>query len=284
MKLKLTHLVVLVIGVLATISLSFLPKFVVNDKEKSLRETENKVRQELTISSEPSHTNSSSIAVDLDLSSLKEFINSLPDTSVAKLEAVDSLATLYRDAFALDSSALTYLKYGRLNKQFYLWAIKDAITGFRMNSSGANAQSYSSLCENVLKEAKANYPDDQLFQVEQLRYNVYSASLNGTAPMQSILELRTIVQENPMFVEARVAYSEMLTLSNQLEKAIEQYTKVIEIDPNNLQAHVELVSLHLNFGNSSKAKQVLLRLEEINKIDKDSYIQDFIDKNLKKLN
>lgn len=284
MNIKLSHLLVLLAGVVITFSLSLLPKYVVNDKEKKLRTQETKIKQE--ISSKTAQHDASSLENKM-VFNLKTRLNSTQNTA-EKISLIDSITKLYRDAFLLDSAIYTYLENGSLADGFYTQAAKDALTGLQMNAGNQKkATLYERLGYRAIKEGFKKNPDNKNLLVQQLKLDALGSKSKTQGPMQSILALKKLVEEQPNLVSARLTYAEFLVLRGQinpefLQKAIEEYTKVAEINVDNLQSRLELVTLHSNLGNASKAKEYLLQLQKINKVDKDPFIQDFIDKNLNK--
>ena len=279
MKLKLSHLLVLLSGVIVVFLLSLLPKYVVSDKEKRLKATEQKVKEQIT------QNNAQHGGDDVDIkltSALRDLIEitDLPE----KLVLVDSLATIYKDAFVLDSAVTIYLEFAPEYKGFYLKAIRDGLTGLRMSPNDEKKQYYARLCKRVVDNGlKADSLNLEL-QVEALRLKVFSAAMNGIPPMEGIFQLKDLVAENPSLLVGRVALAEFYTTVGKTEDAIQQYLQVLDYEKDNLQAHVELVSLYLGTNKNALAKEYTTRLQEINKVAGDSFIEDFVQKSLKKLN
>ena len=75
-----------------------------------------------------------------------------------------------------------------------------------------------------------------------------------------------------------------MTTVQKVDEAVKEYSKVLEYDPDNLQANVELVNLYLAQNQKGAAKQHVEEVQRLNKINPDSFISDFINKSLKKLN
>lgn len=282
MNVKLSHLLVLLTGVIITVSLSFLPKYVVNDKEKKLKAQETEIKKE--ISKQTSQHEASYLEAD-QIFKLKQQLSHTKNLS-RKISLVDSITKLYRDAFLLDSAIFTYLEYGKLADDFYIQAAKDGLTGVQM-SIGNEKKSlyYENLSYRTIRTGFKKNPNNKELLVQKLKLDALGSSSKSKGPMQSILALKKLVEDEPNLVSARLTYAEFLVLRGQinpefLNKAVQEYTKVAEIDVDNLQSRLELVTLHSNLGNTSKAKEYLLQLQKINKVDKDPFIQDFIDKNL----
>ena len=108
--------------------------------------------------------------------------------------------------------------------------------------------------------------------------------MSGKPPMEGIFQLKELVAKNPELLSGYVALAEFYTTVGKTDEAIKQYLQVLDYEKDNLQAHVELVSLYLGTNKNEKARGFLTQLQEINKVDKDSFIEDFIQESLKKLN
>lgn len=280
MNLKSPQLLVLLIGVVMTVGLSFLPKFVVSDKEKRIKSAATKVKQEIALQSNTDHqTNFDSTKV-LALIQRQKNTPSLKE----KMSLVDSITKIYRDAFALEQSAIYYSNHADLNPDYYTLAVRDGLTGLRMSTDELKKKKYLALCEKILKNGLSKNPNNNDLLVEQYRLQVFAAALNGEMPMAGIRNLRELLTKHPNLLSGRLALAEFLMTVGKNTEAIEEYKKVIEIDRNNLQARLELVNLHLGLGNPQAARVHLEQLEEVNKIDNDPFITDFIKRNLNKLN
>lgn len=277
MKFKPTHLAILAAGVVSVLLLSLLPKFVVSDKEKRIKESENHVRQEVSKSQDhASNTIDSEIVSKLKKKIAEENGNS-------KLVWIDSLAKIYKNAFALDSAAELYLSFGKLDKSYYVMSIRDGLTGFQMTQETEKKRYYQELCDRIAIEGLKNYPDFLDLQVEQLRFQTLAAAFQGQAPMQFVSQLKLLVEENPNLTSGQIALAEFYTTVGKTDQAIERYLQVLKIDKNNVQAHLELVNLYLQSGKNISAKEHVARLQELNKDTKDSYVEDFVQQSLKKL-
>lgn len=280
MNLKSPQLLVLLAGVVVTFGLSFLPKFVVSDKEKRIKSAETKVKQEIALQASNNHQ------TGIDSSRVQALINRQKDaTSLAeKIGLVDSITKTYRDAFKLEQSALYYLTNADLNPDYYTLGVRDGLTGLRMSSDDLKKKRYVALCEDIIQKGLTQNPKNNDLLVEKYRLQVFAAAMRGEMPMGGIRNLRELLAQNPNLISGRLALAEFLLTVGKNTEAIEEYKKVVEIDPNNLQARLELVNLHLGLGNTHAARVHLEHLEEINKVDNDPFIADFIKRNLNKLN
>lgn len=278
MKLKSSHLIVIIGGGVLVFLLSLLPKYVVSDKEKRIKETENKVKQELT------SDNSSHQAEQFDskkASSLKAQIATAAMPS--KLNLIDSLGSLYKNAFMLDSAMNLYSSYADLENTYFIKSIRDGLTGFQMAQNDDKKRYYQSLCEEVLSKGLKKHPNYLDLQVEELRFKTLLSAFNHEPPIQWVGKLKELVVKHPNLTSGHIALAEFYQAAGKSKEAIEKYLRVVEIDKDNLQAHLELVNLYLQEQKNISAKEHVLILQELNKTTKDSFIEDFVNKSLKQL-
>jgi tetratricopeptide (TPR) repeat protein len=73
------------------------------------------------------------------------------------------------------------------------------------------------------------------------------------APMEGIMKIRAIAEENPnnVFAQFMLGFGGMV--SGQNDKAIERFLKVIQLDPNNSEAIFLLAELYERGGDKKKA-------------------------------
>lgn len=69
---------------------------------------------------------------------------------------------------------------------------------------------------------------------------------NGATPMEGILMLRTLAEEEPDNLEAQLYLAKFSVQSGQFDKAIERFKRVTEIDPSRSEVWFEMSGLHLS--------------------------------------
>ena len=85
--------------------------------------------------------------------------------------------------------------------------------------------------------------------------------VESDAPMQGILMLREIAEENPDNVAAQIQLGRLSIRTNQWEKALERFKRVISLDPDNKEVHCYLVDVYkaqndmINAGKSAEICQ-----------------------------
>lgn len=278
MKIKLTHFAILIGGVLIVFFLSLLPKFVVSDEEKKIKASEEQVRQEI-VSETSQHEQS-----EYDAELANKIRKQIASAEISKKYLlIDSLGVIYKNAFMLDSAMNLYFQNAHLDKKYYIMSVRDGLTGFQMTQNPDKKRYYQSLCDKVINVGLEKHPDYLDLKVEQLRFNTLSAAFNGQAPMQWVGELKSLVDKNPSLVSGQLALAEFYATVNKKDEAISRYLQVVKVDKENLQAHIELVNLYLEAGKNISAKEHALRLQELNKHTKDSFIESFVAESLKKL-
>ncbi len=81
------------------------------------------------------------------------------------------------------------------------------------------------------------------------------------APMAGILKIREIANQNPTFEEAQFVLGEFSLQSGQLKKAVNRFENVIRINPENMQAHLNLGYTYLQMEEASKAEKYFSIIE-----------------------
>ena len=106
-------------------------------------------------------------------------------------------------------------------------------------------------------------------QVPDVEYRIDSALkiIQGAAPMQGILLLREVADENPGNFRAQYHLGRFSAQTGQWEKVIERFDAVKRIDPQFVEANYWLGLANFQLGNSEKA---LTFLEEFLSKEKDN--------------
>ena len=84
--------------------------------------------------------------------------------------------------------------------------------------------------------------------VESSSIELAIAKVSGENPMEGIMELRAMADEEPPNLEAVLWLGRFAVQSGQLEKARERFTQVIDARPDNVEAHWEMAMLNLEEG------------------------------------
>jgi len=76
----------------------------------------------------------------------------------------------------------------------------------------------------------------------------------GTAPMKGIMMLREVLEENPDNIRAHFQLGLLSVQSQQFDKALDRFNKVIELDDNNMEAYYFRAHTFASLGDFEKAK------------------------------
>ncbi|GAB4383834.1 MAG: hypothetical protein Kow0075_15970 [Salibacteraceae bacterium] len=106
--------------------------------------------------------------------------------------------------------------------------------------------------------------------------------IGGTQPMQGILLLREVAEQNPSNIRAQYHLGIFSAQTGQWEKVKERFNKVLEIDPEFAEAHFWLGKAEYMLGNQAAAEKHLMQFlnEEPNKEALRQEAQDLLNQNI----
>ena len=81
-------------------------------------------------------------------------------------------------------------------------------------------------------------------------------------PMQAILQIRSVADEYPENVKANFTLGVMSIQTGQFDKAVGRFEKVLELEPQNTDAHRFLAQAYMNSGDSARARESLEKAYE----------------------
>jgi len=94
-------------------------------------------------------------------------------------------------------------------------------------------------------------PDNQTHRV-----NLGLCYVNGSQnPMKGILMIREIAEKHPENTLASITLGKLSLRTNQLEKALQRFQSVIDVDPKNADAHFLVGQTYLQKGDKTKATE-----------------------------
>ncbi|MFT5885450.1 MAG: thioredoxin-like negative regulator of GroEL [Arcticibacterium sp.] len=255
-------LIVLSIGALISIGLYALPKTLVSNETKTSAKparTESKGHAELT---------------EKQQSGLLA-IRSSNDSELLKLEA---LTTYFSTENIFDSAG------------YYagLLAENEPSEGKWLKSADLYYQAYSLSLNPLTREELAEITRFSYQKVLELNPNQLHAKTNSAmtfatsgSPMQTIMMLRQVLDQDPRYVPAIMSMGALSMQSGQYEKAVERFRQVLAIDANNINAKLGLAYSWIETGKVTEAKKLL---EEISSYDVGEVLQNEIRNTLKSLN
>jgi tetratricopeptide (TPR) repeat protein len=74
-------------------------------------------------------------------------------------------------------------------------------------------------------------------------------------PMKGIMLIREVAEKNPKNIYAHYMLGMGAAISRQFDKAVERFTKVLELDPDNMEARLRLADITEQMGNKEGAKK-----------------------------
>jgi tetratricopeptide (TPR) repeat protein len=107
----------------------------------------------------------------------------------------------------------------------------------------------------------------------------------STQPMDGIMLLRKVVSKDSTFVDAQVQLGMFAIQSNQLDKALERFNKILKIKPDYIQAYIYLGQIYADMGKKEQAIEMLeLYMKKSNDNTINQQVEQFINelKNTKK--
>jgi outer membrane protein len=259
-----SHLgIIVLVGILASIGLYFLPKTLVQKVEQS------EVQPAVSSSSE-AHLSLSEKQMD-ELRFIRT--NNLDESSelkalseyFAKENMFDSAAYFYSLLSESETSESNWLKTGDLYYQAYSLSL-DPI----------NREKQGELAREAYQKVLAINP-----QQLQAKTNSAMTYASSASPMQTIMMLRQVLEENPRYVPAIMSMGALSMQSGQYDKAVSRFEQVLSLEPENINAKLGLAYSFIESGEKAKAKSLLI---EVSKHDVGEVLQNEITNTLKSLN
>ena len=123
-----------------------------------------------------------------------------------------------------------------------------------------------SLNEYALKMALSCY--DKALEIDPVDLNIKANMAmclieDSNEPMKGIKVLLDIVKENPNHIVANLNLGKLSIRSGQYEKAVARFETVIDNEPDNQQAYLDLINVYEMLGNSEKVNDYKEQLETV---------------------
>ena len=84
--------------------------------------------------------------------------------------------------------------------------------------------------------------------------------------MKPALLLREVIKENPEHIDGLYYLGKLAVESNQLEKAIERFKKLVSLQPQNQEFYIELSKIYEMQGNQKEAKEWADKARNLNNL------------------
>lgn len=266
--------IILVVVSIAIIALLFLlPKAVV-ENESQLESGVATDSVSTTIRQDPHNTSSREVA--LKIKDLKA--RYLSDSRNEKNAIfADSLANLYREAGKFDSAA---------------WYAEEAATFFNTKESFVKAgntyyDAFTFAMETEKQKAmaeKTRFFFSKVLEVEpknlEVKTKMAMTYVSSSSPMQGIMMLREVLQEDPTNELALFNMGMLSIQSRQYDRAIERLVQLVQVNPKHIQGQLLLGVAYMNKGDKVKAKE---QFEKVKQLDNDPSVQATADSYLNDL-
>jgi tetratricopeptide (TPR) repeat protein len=264
--------VILLFGILSIIILYSFPKVVVDNEENKGEG----MSSPDSVSAQFHGTQASK--EDLDkISNLKSKLGK-PDNKEKSSIFADSLAEAFRIINEWDSAA--YYLGNQAKSEPSIENLKKAGQAYFQAQGFAVEQSE---IENLGRQAREFFDEVLAINPKDLETKVnkgltFIASSN---PMQGILMLREVIEQDPENEMALYNLGILSMQSAQWQRAVERFETLIKINPENPKVHFYLGMSYLELKQSDLAKEHFLKVKEL---DKDPEVQANVDSYLKEIN
>ncbi len=116
--------------------------------------------------------------------------------------------------------------------------------------------------KNIAGDEVSQIPDDDIHQ--SFESNGQPSSTNVTPEFKSKMnELDSYIAENPSDTVKLREYAELLAAAHNEDKAVELYNKILKIDKNRIDILTQLAILHFNKSDFIKANEYLTKILNI---------------------
>lgn len=260
--------IVLLVGILLAVGLYFLPKTVISTDGDS---SEQSASTSSTKEDTESHTVLSP-EQEQKLTAIKTSSN------LNEVEMNQSLVDFFSEQSIFDSAAHYSGILAETNNTEASW----------LQTADLYYQAYSLALNPVRREELAEKTRSVYQRVMEINPNHLQAKTNiamtyttSSSPMQAILMLRQVLDEDPKFIPAIMSMGALSMQSGQYDKAVSRFQQVLGLSPTNINAKLGLAYSLIETGEKDQAKKILL---ELSKFDVGEVIQNEIDNTLKSLN
>lgn len=154
-----------------------------------------------------------------------------------KYNEIDSASKYAQKIFEIDSSETARTMAGLL-----MYGI------FEVSSGGGNSAQLGALTRKYLEPVFASTGNPSL------KIKIGMTYVGTSNPMQGILMIREVLEEDPNNTEALFNLGFLAIQSGQMEKAVERFEKVIDLEPDNWNAVLYLGITYMELGQVDQAK------------------------------
>jgi len=271
------QLIVLVVAISAVLLLFSLPKVLLNKEEKELMNSTELEKAEQPI---VDHVESKHAKLEAKQQHTAQSIKAklaVVTKQSDKIVLLDSLSSLYNAVSMYDSSAILHEKFlGSDVGTASLIALGDACyKAYYFAADDAQASSWGKKTQQFYQKALDQHPE--LLDVKARLAMTYT---RGTNPMQAIATLREVLDKDPENEQALLNMGLLSIQSGQYGKAVERFTKLIGVNPQNW---LGVFYLGIAYAESGKKTDARACFEKVKKNEKQPQLIQAADEYLKQL-
>lgn len=271
------QLIVLVVAIAAVLLLFSLPKVLLNKEEKELENSTEleKMEQPITEHAESGHAKLEA----KDQATAQKIKSQLAVATKPsdKIQLLDSLSNIYNAVSLYDSSAILHEKF--LKDEVgteSLIALGDACyKAYYFAADDAQAAGWGKKTQQYYQKALDQHPE--LLDVKARLAMTYT---RGTNPMQAIATLREVLDKDPENEQALLNIGLLSIQSGQYGKAVERFTKLIAVNPQNW---LGFFYLGIAYAESGKKADAKVCFEKVKKNEKQPQLVQAAEEYLKQL-
>ena len=273
------QLVIIVTAVAFVVILFALPKVLLNKEEKELENSAefDKKEQKPSTKSTSKHSDVSFSEAEIQKSkSLKLALDNEVDLN-KKIALLDSISVLYNAKTLYDSSAYFSERALSTYSTVETWsAIGDACyKAYYFAADDAKAAEWGSKTQEYYKKALEKKPD--LLDLKARMAMTYTRSAN---PMQAALTLREVLEKDPNNEQALLNMGLLSIQSGQHDKAITRFSKLLSL---NLENWLATFYLGISLAEKGKKQEAKECFEKVVKNEKQAQIAEAANEYLKQL-
>lgn len=277
---KKPFLVVILVASLLVAGLYGLPKGVLSNKEKTPSLKENagaaasKPAQENTTTD--THTPALTPAQQKQVAQARQQYN-VASQKAEKIKAIEQLITVFAQVSRFDSAAYLAEELAGLDPSLKNTVrAGDAYFGaFQFAMDDSKTAKLSQKARDWYQKALAQNPN-----LLEVKTNLAMTYVSTDTPMQGIMLLREVLDQDPDFEPALFNLGLLSMRSNQFDKAIARFRQILKNNPSNTKA---LFYMGISLAETGKKAEARQALEEVARKDSDPAVQAAIKETLQKL-
>lgn len=257
-------LIAVIIAFVCVIALYQLPKAVVKNKPKDNKKTETTTqnpKENAKNTTQESNQHGNSLAPE-QLAKKNNLLKKLKEAKndTEKMSLWDSLAQFHKKIMQLDSTAYYFAQISDLNPQKNRQTAGAYYEAFRyaLSVNADKAKKMGEEARNRYTKIITENPKDYEAMANQAM--TYTITEN---PMQGIKILQKILQEDEKNALAMLNLGLLAIQSNQFDKAINRFEKLLSIYPNYHEAQLYLANAYVNGNKKQKAIEILEKLQKL---------------------